>query len=108
MNELALEGRSTSFAIVVVNATLAAMQTHLDRPVQEAAWPAQKPAYVASPNTPTFSFFDAALAAASTTASTEFARNIAAVFASLSEGQEPLGAEFEAAWDSNADVLYQS
>ena len=35
-------------------------------------------------------------------------QEISQVFASLSEGQEPLGPEFEAVWDENLDVLYQS
>ena len=35
-------------------------------------------------------------------------QEISQVFASLSEGQEPLGYEFEAVWDENLDVLYQS
>lgn len=35
-------------------------------------------------------------------------QEISQVFASLSEGQEPLGSEFEAVWDENLDVLCQS
>ena len=35
-------------------------------------------------------------------------QEISQVFASLSEGQEPLGSEFEAVWDENLDILYQS
>ena len=35
-------------------------------------------------------------------------QEISQVFASLSEGQEPLGSEFEAVWDENLDVLYES
>ena len=38
----------------------------------------------------------------------DFGREIAAVYASLSEGQEPLGAEFEAVWDANVADLYES
>ena len=35
-------------------------------------------------------------------------QEISQVFASLSEGQEPLESEFEAVWDENLDILYQS
>ena len=35
-------------------------------------------------------------------------QEISQIFASLSEGQESLGSEFEAVWDENLDVLYQS
>lgn len=38
----------------------------------------------------------------------DFARQIAEVYAVLSEGQEFLGADFEAVWDANVDVLYES
>jgi hypothetical protein len=37
----------------------------------------------------------------------EFPNQIAAVFASLSEGQEPLGSDFETIWDANLDKLYE-
>lgn len=33
--------------------------------------------------------------------------DLAAVYASLSEGQQPLGADFEAVWDANAEKLYE-
>ena len=35
-------------------------------------------------------------------------QEISQIFVSLSEGQKPLGFEFEAVWDENLDVLYQS
>ena len=38
----------------------------------------------------------------------EFSQKIAAIYASLLEDQEPLGAEFEAIWDANTDQLYES
>ncbi|MDG4604095.1 MAG: hypothetical protein P9C55_15170 [Defluviicoccus sp.] len=41
-------------------------------------------------------------------AEADFARQIAEVYAVLSEGQEPLGADFEAVWDANVDILYES
>lgn len=37
----------------------------------------------------------------------DFASEIAAVYASLSEGQEPLGKDFETVWDTNVDKLYE-
>ena len=37
-----------------------------------------------------------------------FSGEIAKVYAALSEGQEPLGAEFEAVWDANVDSLYEA
>lgn len=37
-----------------------------------------------------------------------FANQLATIFASISEGQEPLGPEFEAVWDQNLETLYQS
>lgn len=36
-----------------------------------------------------------------------FANEIAAVYASLSEEQEPLGKDFEDVWDANVDKLYE-
>ncbi len=38
----------------------------------------------------------------------DFERELAGIFASLREGQEPLGPEFEAIWEENLDALYQS
>ncbi|MBL4595955.1 MAG: hypothetical protein JKX99_05195 [Robiginitomaculum sp.] len=38
----------------------------------------------------------------------DFVREMSAVYAALSDGQEPLGAEFEAVWDQNIDTLYES
>lgn len=38
----------------------------------------------------------------------DFAREISKFYANLLEGQEPLGAEFEAVWDENTDILYES
>lgn len=38
----------------------------------------------------------------------EFAKGIAGLYASLAEGQEPLGREFEEIWDTHAEDLYES
>ena len=37
-----------------------------------------------------------------------FVSQIAEIYAALSEGQEPLGPEFEAIWDANVAYLYES
>jgi hypothetical protein len=100
MNEVVLPRTITATAAVVgLNAALA---------VGNAVWPAHEPIYVTTQSNPTFSFFEAALAVTPKTSSHDFAQEVAGIFASLSEGQEPLGAEFEAVWDENVDELYQS
>lgn len=38
----------------------------------------------------------------------QFGEKIAAIYASLSNGQEQLGREFEAVWDANVESLYES
>lgn len=37
-----------------------------------------------------------------------FASEIAKIYAVLLDGQEPLGAEFEAVWEANVDQLYET
>ena len=39
---------------------------------------------------------------------TEVVDSVSGVYASLLQGQEPLGAEFEAVWDANAADLYEA
>lgn len=100
MNEIVLPRTMTATAAIVgLNAALA---------VGNASWPAQEPVYVTSQSNPTFSFYEAEFAVIPTTTSSDFAQEVADIFVSLSEGQEPLGAEFEAVWDENVDALYQS
>jgi len=100
MNEIVFaRANSATAAVVGLNAALA---------MGIAAWPAHEPVYVITQSNPTFSFFEAALAVTPKSSSHDFAQDVAAIFASLSEGQEPLGAEFEAVWDENVDALYQS
>lgn len=36
-----------------------------------------------------------------------FVADVAAVFAELAAGQEPLGADFEAVWNDNLEALYE-
>lgn len=40
-------------------------------------------------------------------ASPTFEQQISEVYADLADGQEPLGAEFEAVWSENVDELYE-
>jgi hypothetical protein len=75
---------------------------------RNAIWPTHQQIYSTSQITPTFSFFDDSLAITVSTTANDFTREISSIFASLCEGQEPLGAEFEAVWDANLNNLYQS
>lgn len=100
MNEIVIPRKVTATAAIVgLNAAIAMGGTN---------WPAPEPLYVTTQNKPTYSFFEKSLLAVPSTPSHDFAQEIASVFASLSEGQQPLGAEFEAVWDENVDSLYQS
>jgi hypothetical protein len=76
--------------------------------MRNAIWPTHERIYSTSQNTPTFSFFEKSLGITVATTADDFTREISSIFASLCEGQEPLGAEFEAVWDANLDDLYQS
>ena len=76
--------------------------------IGQAGWPMHEPSYITSQNIPTFSFFEKYASFSTATSSHEFVQNIASVFASLSKGQEALGADFEAVWDANVDELYQA
>jgi len=72
-----------------------------------ANWPVRDtPAYVTPRDGSTFSYFDKSLKFGST--AQDFADSVARVYASLLQGQEPLGAEFEAIWDANVADLYES
>ncbi|MGR3498801.1 MAG: hypothetical protein ACU0E9_07905 [Limimaricola soesokkakensis] len=71
-------------------------------------WPTAEPAYITSQSSPTFSFFEKKLSRSEPAPAKEFAGKVGSIFAALSEGQEPLGAEFEAVWDANMDDLYES
>ena len=100
MNEIILP--HTKMATTSVFALSAALA------VGNTEWPVHKPIYSTNQSSPTFSFFEVSRAAESKMTAHEFAQEISLVFASLSEDQEPLGSEFEAVWDENLDVLYQS
>ena len=97
---------SATVALVGVSAILAAGQETW--PKQEA-WPEKEtPAYVTTHSERTFSTSEKELTDHEPTEAQDFGRKIAAVYAALSEGQEPLGAEFEAVWDANVTQLYES
>ena len=91
--------RIATTSVFVLSATLAVGNTE---------WPVHKPIYSTNQSSPTFNFFEASCAAEPKMTVHDFAQEISQVFASLSEDQEPLGSEFEAVWDENLDVLYQS
>ena len=95
MNEIQYRAATATAAIVGLNAALA---------VGQATWPAPEPLYVTEHSSPSFSFFEVSL----NTTNQDFAKEVASVFAELSKGQKPLGAEFEAVWDDNLDALYES
>ena len=86
-------------SVFLLNAALA---------VGDAEWPAHESTYIMNQSNPTSSFFEASRAAEFEMTAHDFAQEILQVFASLSEDQKPLGSEFEAVWDENLDVLYQS
>ncbi len=72
-------------------------------------WPTpETPSYVTRHDRSTFSFFEKSVAFATPLTAQDFGQEIAAVYALLSEGQEPLGAEFEAVWDKNVASLYEA
>ena len=80
-------------------------------PVSDIGYPVlavDYPGYVTKQNEPSFSFFEKTSTFPKPENTHEFAKDIASVFASLSEGQEPLGSEFEAVWDANLAELYES
>ena len=87
--------------VVVFSAAMAAGQAH---------WPVREtPIYIVPQTAGTYSsFVEKAVIVAQKFSSELFAREIAQVYAALSDGQEPLGAEFEAVWDANVDSLYEA
>lgn len=95
MNEIVPSRKVTATAILGLDAAL-------------VVWPVDDPTYVTTQSIPTYSFFERSLADSRAVTLHDFAQEIASVFAFLSEGQEPLGAEFEAVWDRNVGSLYQS
>lgn len=104
MNEIVQHRTSQSAAGTLVFALSAAMATG------HVAWPVRDtPIYIVPQTSASYSqFVKQSLILAPQSNSSIFAREIAKVYATLSEGQEPLGAEFEAIWDANVDSLYEA
>ena len=67
-------------------------------------WPKFEAPYADSHSIPTYSSVPVTLASAT---SYDPARKIAIILASLFENMEPLGAEFQAAWDESLEILYE-
>ncbi len=89
---------TVAMALVSVSAGLAAGGTE---------WSVLEPlAYVTKQSTPTFSFSEKEVTISEPASIHTFGKEISSVFAVVSEGQESLGAEFEAIWDANAAELY--
>lgn len=100
MNEIILPyTKMATTSVFVLSAALA---------VENTEWPVHKPIYSTNQSSPTFSFFEVSRVAEPKMTAHDFAQEVSQVFASLSDGQESLGSEFEAVWDENLDVLYQS
>ena len=77
----------------------------------QSAWPVcETPSYMVQQDaTSSYSqFSEQAMAAAKQPAHADFARDLAAIHASLSERQERLGGEFETAIFGDLDSLYES
>lgn len=104
MNKILQDRPSQTAAGTLVVAFSAAMATG------QAHWPVPEvPIYIVPQTAGTYSsFVDKAVIVAPKFSSEIFAREIAQVYAALSDGQEPLGAEFEAVWDANVDSLYEA
>lgn len=91
---------SATIAIVSFTAVLAAVPA--TGPVREA------PAYFTSHSTSSYSSIEKSFTFSKRPATGDFGQEIAAVYAALSEKQEPLGGEFEDVWDRNVESLYES
>ena len=76
----------------------------------QPAWPVpETPSYMVTQTAPSYSqFAEQVMVAAEQPAYAAFVRDMAAIYASLSERQERLGREFEAAIFDDLDSLYES
>jgi hypothetical protein len=87
-----------NFAVIGLSAALAVGTTN---------WPVREtPAYVTIREGSTFSYFERSLKFSAT--EQDFADSVAGVYATLLQGQEPLGPDFEAIWDANVADLYEA
>lgn len=94
---------STTAIIVMVAATLVTNNT------DHATWPVpESTRYIIPHSEQTFSSVGQSLSVKELPVTEDFGQKIGAIYASLLERQEPLGAEFEAVWDKNAAQLYES
>lgn len=76
----------------------------------QPAWPVREtPSYTVTQATPSYSqFSEQIMIAGKQPVHTEFARDIAALYVALSQRQERLGYEFEAAIFDDLDSLYEA
>lgn len=97
-------GSSASVSTIAAVGLSAAMSTG------QATYPnPARPAYTLNHANSSYSeIYDRAISTASYSQEENFAQAIAKFYIKLSEGQEPLGTEFEAIWDANLDHLYES
>jgi hypothetical protein len=99
MNDI-VQYRAPTIMFVGLTAALSAGSANWPDPVS--------PSFGTAHVGPSYSFFEKSLTFAPVSELTDFASQIAEVYAALSEGQEPLGAEFEAVWDANVAILYEA
>lgn len=100
---------STGSVALVYIAALAASGTFSALTDQSENWVAGinvAPAYEVDEGRPTYSSYRSL--GEGSVSSDDFGREIASIYAMLSESQEPLGADFEAVWDANVDSLYEA
>lgn len=99
MNDLVSYQTKSPFAAISLTAALAI-------PV---GWPAPVPKVVVPTHVgATYSGFQTHLTPVPLAAHDPFTAQVSEFYATLSEGQEPLGAEFEAVWDANVATLYEA
>ena len=98
MNDMTLSNKTATLALVGVSAALASGQ---------AFGLGVVPVYSTSQSDSSYSFVGRSLSDSPSVEPYNFSQDIASEFATLSKAQEPLGTEFEAAWDDNLDRLYQ-
>ncbi|MCY4265713.1 MAG: hypothetical protein OXE78_12795 [Gammaproteobacteria bacterium] len=97
---------AATVALISVSAILAG--SHVSKPKNEI-WPFfNTSSYAVAHDERTYSPLEILKSSPTRSIETSFDQKIADVYAMLTEGQESLGAEFEAIWDANVDQLYES
>jgi hypothetical protein len=100
MNDLAHNRVTPTFVVVGITAALA---------TGTANWPDRvKPIFETKHVGASYSSFEKTLTFAQVSDEANFANQLADVYAALAGNQEPLGADFEAVWDANVAILYES